>query len=189
MNIESDIYKIRFNQMLSNYRLIFKNIDKAEFCEIAINSSDAKNIALSKENIKSSRLKTYDLLLNIISSINLKINKVIISKRNNNILSTIYLTFNNSEITLDSNIIDSIILSLKNYSPIYINSSFYSSNNKIVYNYSNKNIINNSHNKISNNDKIKRLKNMLDDLITTENYEFAAVIRDRISKISDNKED
>ena len=49
--------------------------------------------------------------------------------------------------------------------------------------------ISNSHNKISNNDKIKRLKNMLDDLITTENYEFAAVIRDRISKISDNKED
>ena len=44
---------------------------------------------------------------------------------------------------------------MKNYSPIYINSSFYSSNNKIVYNYSNKNIINNSHNKISNNDKFK----------------------------------
>ena len=51
MNIPSEIHKITFDQTTNRYKLIFKQIGNLEKCVINIVSSDAKNIALSKENI------------------------------------------------------------------------------------------------------------------------------------------
>ena len=83
MNIQSEIYKITFNQFSNNYRLILREINSSNYCEIDIMSLDAKNIALSREGISSSRLKTYDLIINLLSSLDVKIDKVILSKKNN----------------------------------------------------------------------------------------------------------
>ena len=183
MNIHSEIYKITFNQFGNNYKLMFKQVDFNAFCEIDIMSYDAKNIALSKENISSSRLKSYDLIINILDTFSIKIDRIIINKKNNIITSKIILITNNDEIVIDANFIDSIILSLKTYSIILINKSLYDS--KKTHLYRKIQSIKVVHdNQKSGSETILRLKKTLNDLINNESYENAAVIRDRINRIS-----
>tara|TARA_B100000029_G_scaffold514962_1_gene619837 strand:+ start:1460 stop:2029 length:570 start_codon:yes stop_codon:yes gene_type:complete len=187
MNLHSEIYKITFNQFGNNYKLMFKQVDTNVFCEVDIMSYDAKNIALSKENISSSRLKSYDLILSILDSFSIKIDRIIINKKNNIILSKIVLISNNEEIAIESNFIDAIILSLKTFSIILINKSLYDTKQSHLYKQKESVKIVNK-NKKDDLNTIIRLKKTLDELIRNESYEHAAVIRDRIKKISKNKE-
>ena len=190
MNIPSEIYKIRFDQSTNKYKLIFKQIGNSKHCTLDILNSDAKNIALSKENISSSRLKTYNLILDILSILSIKIDKAIISKKGNNIISTLYLLNGTNKITIDSNFVDSIILTLKSFSILYLHESFYSKSNiNFIYNNKKEILIKDNINKfMSDNAKVKRLKKTLNELVQNENYESAAIVRDRIDKISKFKE-
>ena len=49
MNTQSEIYKITFNQLSNNYKLIIREINSTNYFEIDVMSHDAKNIALSRE--------------------------------------------------------------------------------------------------------------------------------------------
>ena len=185
MNIPSEINKITYDQQTNRYKIIFNEIGNLRTCIIDVVSSDAKNIALAKENITSSRLKTYNLILNLFSSLSIKIDKTIISKKRNTINSTIHLIRNNEKLLLDSNFVDSIILSLKSFSIIYLHDSLYSNIKSNISYEVNEDIIKVNIDKfMSDNAKVKRLKKTLDELIHNENYESAAIVRDRIFKIS-----
>tara|TARA_Y100000590_G_scaffold347050_1_gene397533 strand:- start:73 stop:648 length:576 start_codon:yes stop_codon:yes gene_type:complete len=186
MNIPSEISKITFNQNTNRYKLVFNEIgNSSRICLIDVVNSDAKNIALAKENISSSRLKTYNLLINILSNISMKIDKVIISKRDKYVISTIHIVKNKKKIIIESNFVDSVILSLKTYSIIYINESlFFDQDNNILFDYEEESIKLNVEKYMSDNAKVERLKKTLNELIENEKYESAAIIRDRILKIA-----
>ena len=186
MNIQSEIFKIRFNQPEGNYKLIFKEIQKDNFCEVNIRSYDAKNIALSKENIVSDRLKSYDLIINILNTLSVKIDKVIINKRNNQIFSKIIILNNNQKIEIASNFVDSIILALKTFSIILINKNLYGSNNSLIHNDI-RNVTISKGNNSSDISLLEKLEKTLVELITKEQYEHAAVIRDRINQLKGMK--
>jgi len=184
VNTQSEIYKITFNQLSNNYKLIIREINSTNYCEIDVMSHDAKNIALSKEGISSSRLKTYDLILNCFNVMNIKIDKVIISKKNNFITSKIVLVIDNQKKVLESNFIDSIILSLKTFSVLLINNKLFKEDKDLIYeNLKFVDLSNNSLKLLGSNDRVERLKKTLNRLIEKENYESAAIIRDRIDKI------
>ena len=186
MNRPSEIYKITFNQVENNYNLIFKEIDKDNFCEVKIKSYDAKNIALSKENITSSRLKSYDLIVNILDVLSIKIDKVIIEKKKDKLISKIILLNKDDQMIVDANFIDSIIIALKSFSIILISEKIYSSKNSFVY--SNVHKINiNKNETLTNVSLLKRLKKTLIELVDNEQYEHAAFIRDRIKELSEIK--
>ena len=183
MNIECEIYKIKFNHFSNNYKLIFKQFDSDNFCEIEVHSYDAKNIALSKENIISSRLKTYDLLIDILFKYVIKVEKMIIAKKNDVILANIYLSKEDETIIIGANFIDSIIIAQKTFSPILINHSLFSNDKNLFYNNEKYIIKSNMNNVLTKFDKIRKLNKTLDDLIISEKYEHAAIVRDRIEKI------
>ena len=187
MNIQSEIFKIRFNQSEGNYKLIFKEIQKDNFCEVNIRSFDAKNIALSKENIISDRLKSYDLIINILNALSVKIDKVIINKQNNQIFSKIIILSNNQKIEIVSNFVDSIILALKTFSIILINKKLYGSNNSFIHNDIRNVTLSKQNNLSSNISLVEKLEKTLVELITKEQYEHAAVIRDRINQLKGMK--
>ena len=188
MNIPSEIHRITFDQTTNRYKLIFKQIGNLEKCVINIVSSDAKNIALSKENISSSRLKTYNLILNLLTKLSFKIDKTIITKNGKNIISNLYLIGPNENISINCNFVDSIILVLKSFSIIYLHQSFYQNSDNNFTDIKDETVIKlNINQYMSNRSKINRLKKTLKELIQNENYETAAVVRDRIFKISNNK--
>ena len=187
MNIQSEIFKIRFNQSEGNYKLIFKEIQKDNFCEVNIRSFDAKNIALSKENIISDRLKSYDLIINILNALSVKIDKVIINKQNNQIFSKIIILTNNQKIEIVSNFVDSISLALKTFSIILINKKLYGSNNSFIHNDIRNVTISKENNLSSDISLLEKLEKTLVELIAKEQYEHAAVIRDRINQLKGMK--
>ena len=184
MNLQSEIYKITFNQVENNYKLIFKEVDRDNFCDFVIRSHDAKNIALSKENIISSRLKSYDLIINILNALSITIDKILINKKNNRLFSTIILLHNDRKITLDANFIDSVIIALKSFSIVLINKELYHSRKKNIYDNIGKIKINED-TLVSEGVLLQRLRKTLIKLIDNEQYEHAALIRDRIKELSE----
>ena len=185
MNHQSEIYKITFNQLNNNYKLILKNTHSNDYCELEVKSSDAKNIALAREGVISQRLKTYNFIISIFNLLNIKIDKIIILKKNNFITSNIILIIEGSKISIESNFIDAIILSLKTFSVLLINDNLYKSESNLIYeDFKYINIKDNLLNAVDGKNKIKKLKNALNKLVQDEKYESAAIIRDEILKIS-----
>ena len=87
------------------------------------------------------------------------------------------MTYNNKRHTLDLNYVDGIILSMLSLSPLYMDENLFTGFIPEIK------LIQNSY-KISNNNCLKKLRESLKILINNEEYESAAIIRDKINKIS-----
>ena len=75
-------------------------------------------------------------------------------------------------------------MSLKTFSVLLINNKLFKQEKKLIYqNHKLVDFNNNSLRLLGANDNVKRLKRTLNELVEKENYESAAIIRDRIHKI------
>jgi len=175
MNYQSKIDKVVYNSSSNSYKIYFISNDLKFESFFNIPVYDAKNIVLAKEGIVSDRLKTYDLIVDLIVSLSIKIEKIIIFNRESEVTSNIYLHLNKNEYKFNLNYIDAIIIAMKTFSELYIHESLFSKTklDKIL----------NTKNKIPEN-KINNLKNILKLLIQNEEYESAALIRNKIKKIN-----
>ena len=180
------ISKARPNKSSNNYLLIIKNeIDLRTFV-IQINSKDAKNISLAKNNIFSDRLKTYELFLNLISIMKIKILKINIRKKAGLVSSQLILKLDNELKKIECSFVDSIVISYMTISQIFINENLFNDidggnfDNKKYY--SQLDTINKNR-----SSKLKMLNSSLSQLIKDENYESAAIIRDKILQLSKKK--
>ncbi|MBD3413577.1 MAG: bifunctional nuclease family protein [Candidatus Aminicenantes bacterium] len=82
---------------------------------------EANAISLQIENIETPRPMTHDLIKNILSDLNAKLNKVVINDiKDNTFYATIYCQTNNITIQIDSRPSDAIALSLRTKTPIYV---------------------------------------------------------------------
>ena len=88
-----------------------------------------------------------------------------------------YINYKNKKHKLELSYIDGIIISMLSLSPLYIHedlfSDFYHKLDLTENNYT-----------ISHNDTLNKLKKSLKIFINNEEYESAAIIRDKINKIS-----
>ena len=173
MIIPSQIYKIRYDKDSNNYLLdIRDNVDLRLFT-IKLNSSEAKNISLAKNNIFTNRLKTHDLVISLLELLSIKIDKIVINKKGDCLLSQIILLKGKKEIVLDAFAVDSIVISLKTFSLLYVDEKLFHSSLKQL----------NKPFELSDDKKIHKLSLSLKQLIQEENYESAAIIRDKIKEM------
>jgi len=180
MNLPCNIDKIKFNKTSNNYLLIIKNdVDLRTFV-VHINSKDAKNISLAKNNIFSERLKTYEMFLSLVDLLKINISKIDIISKNSVVNAQLFLKINNKIQILDCSLVDSLVISYKTLTPIFINDNLFNNiDGEFLENdkyYSDDYIYRNS-----KSIKLKKLNLSLKKLIKDENYESAAIIRDRIS--------
>jgi len=177
MILPAIINRIRFNKKYNNYILTLKNeVDNSSF-SININSNEAKKISLAKSGIISNKLNMYDTFINLLTMLNASIDKIKIIKNNKLIYAQVVLKINKNKFILDSFIVDALILSLKTLSTIYVHESLFNKVDKLKYIDSEKLIKNNS------SIHLDKLALSLKELIKNENYESAAIIRDRIVHI------
>ena len=148
---------------------------------------------MASENIASVSLSQYELFINLLNELKIKIDRVIIDYRNGVLCSFIKLNNNGSNIKINSFVGDAIIISLKTFSPIYINEELLLDTEYDVNN-SGENFLNNDsieknidYKTESINSKVIVLQSALDDCISKENYEAAAFIRDRIKQLKNNE--
>jgi len=155
----------------------------------------AKNIAMASENIVSISLSQYELFINLLNELKIKINKISFKNRNNILSCVLSLSDkNHNNIEIYSFVGDAIILSLKTFSNIYIDESFL-----LDINYNNtdddsleKFYFENHDTRFSKGEKtafesvsskVSILESALNECVSNENYEAAAILRDRIKQL------
>ena len=109
--------------------------------------------------------------------LNASIDKVKIIKNKKQIYSQVILNINKKKVVLDSFIVDALILSLKTLSPVFVQVSLFQKFNRLEYVESEKLI------KSTPSIHLDKLSQSLKKLVENENYESAAIIRDRILHI------
>ena len=176
MSLKSSIDKILFSYQTNFYNVIFKTPKSNLKCIFKVKINDAKNIALADEGVNSERLRVYKLFLDLFSLLNVSINKFFIYKDDLTINSLLYLEYGDKTITFDLNFIDSIIISSLSSTPLYIDKNLF-----VDIPIKNKNSISTNY---IDDKNLSKLKKILKDLISNEEYESAAKIRDKINKIS-----
>ena len=190
-----ELYKVIFCSESKKYKIIFKTLENDKELILYFESQYAKNIAMASENIASVSLSQYELFINLLNELKIKIDKIMVEYRNGILCSFIKLKNNESEIKINSFVGDAIIISLKTFSPIYIDDELLldmdcnNNSNKIILNNESiddieKNI---DYNSESINSKVIILQSALDNCINKENYEAAAFIRDRIKQLKNNE--
>jgi len=82
---------------------------------------EANAIALQIENIATSRPMTHDLLRNVISDLDGRVDQVVVSDlRDNTFFAIIYLTVKGERVVIDSRPSDAIALALRTRAPILV---------------------------------------------------------------------
>ena len=174
MNYISIIDKVMYSSSSNTYKIYFVTKDHQYKSFLNIPVYDAKNIVLAKENIYSDKLKSYNFITDLFTVLSINIDRFLISQKNNKIVSKFYFKINKKEYSLDISFIDAIILSTITYTDIYMHEDLFEKSNtdKFLQNY----------NDLS---KLSNLKNILKLLIKNEEYESAALIKNKIDQLDD----
>ncbi|MBI45721.1 MAG: hypothetical protein CMG66_06135 [Candidatus Marinimicrobia bacterium] len=192
----SILYKIIYSSLNKKYKIIFHSIkdDKKNF-SILLNNHYAKNIAMASENISSILLSQYDLFINLLTQLNLKLNSVCVEKDKTNCIAFIKISSENGNdlFKIPAYVGDAIILALKSFVDIEISNLLFVETKVDNINLYNKSKL---QNKIENHefspykkntDMMLMLQTALDDCLIKENYESAAFLRDRIKELNNKK--
>lgn len=197
--VELKIKGISYSETHSGaYALILSEVNGNRKLPIIIGGYEAQAIAIGLEKeIKPSRPLTHDLFEEFANTFEIKIQKVIIHKLVDGVFfSNLICESNHNENSLDARTSDAIALAVRFKIPVFTYESIlkiagFSSNkitktddcDDIIINTdknSKKNILPNNLENLS----MPKLKILLKKLVTSEEYEKAARIRDLISKKS-----
>ena len=183
-----EIYKIIYCPISKKYKIIFNTLDKKQEFSILLNNNYAKNIAMASENIGSILLSQYELFINLLTQLDLKISKVSINKKaeNFNAMIRIVSIKNDISFNLNSYIGDALILAFKTFVEIEISKELLIKKTEKNFNRPKK-YYDISVDLKSNENKILMLQTALNDCLVKENYESAAFLRDRIKILNKNK--
>lgn len=154
---------------------------------VIIKPNEAQYISLCLEGIKSPRSSTYDLFRNMTDSYNIDVQEVYIYSLAEGIFYTKIITSNGiEEVELDLSIGDAVILSIKYDCPIFVTSAILNSAGVLI---------NDDGTPLDPDDydsdeeeetptekvvSIENLEKMLQKALDDEEFEIAAVVRDRI---------
>lgn len=187
------------------YALILNEKDGNRKLPIIIGGFEAQSIAIAiEDDIKPSRPLTHDLFRNFADKFNIKIKKVIIHKLLDGVFySSIICERNKIEEVIDSRTSDAIALALRFNAPILtynsilekagFTSSISSNKNLKTPNenwsqeFFSQNIDKNLIPKDLNKIKTSELKSFLNKMVSKENYEQAARLRDELLKRKSKK--
>ena len=184
------ILGITFNQVQAGaYALILAEEKGKRRIPIIIGTPEAQSIAISLENLNPPRPLTHDLFISFIKLINITLIEINIHKYEDGIFHS-KMVFNDGmkDIYLDSRTSDAIALAIRVDAPIYIFNDIMKSVAVEVEDDEEDDDFNDSEQpaqkKIISLDNMSRekLQSLLNEAITTENYEKASYIRDLIKE-------
>lgn len=103
------------------YILLLKEIDGNDTLPIWIGKPEADSIALALGKVATPRPLTHDLIKNVISSLKLKITKIVVTEiLDNTYYALIHVTDGKKEVTIDSRPSDAVAVALRLNAPIFV---------------------------------------------------------------------
>ena len=189
----AEVLKIKYNPPSKSYAVLLSVLDgdNNKITAIPVGTKEANTISMAYDGNSFPRPFTHDLLLDIISNLNCKIRKVIISDiKKGTIFSKIILSnYQNNELVIDCRPSDAIIIAIKSYASIFIEDHVIEKieNSDIdVLTYTNADNL--SKLPADSMELIDNLYSELEKAINNEEYEIAAKIRDKIKQIDEKLE-
>ena len=184
------LHKIIYCSLNQKYKIIFNNSDCTKEFFAYFNNIYAKQIAMSSEGITTSDQSQYELFVNLLNVLKMRVLRIVINKTGDNLIGTLELEDSTkNKIKINSYIADAIIIALITFSDMYIDESFlikiddlvdventpkyFPKKNETSYRLNNK----------MTNSKMEVLKMALNECVKKENYESAAFLRDRIKEL------
>ena len=187
------VNKISYCQSSKGYTIHLQEIGSANNFSILIGNSEAQSVALALEGVQTPRPTTHDIIIDILDSSDIKINRIEINNFENDVFFARILikSYNFGIKSIDCKPSDAISIALKCNHPIFID-------DEVIYSIKKSQLmIDSDFNAISEYYKdtksdtlqkksnINRLTRALDNAVSKENYEVAAKIRDKIKLIKD----
>jgi len=161
--------------------VILKEIDGDRTLPIIIGEHEASSIALGLENVAPPRPITHDLFLNTLDTLKAKIERVIITDLKNNTYYAIIQIRNKSQLQeIDARPSDAIALAVRRNVQIFIKEEVM---RKGAFNNDDE-FQNIGEQQIDTEvSRLDRLRKELQEAVEREEYERAAELRDRISRL------
>lgn len=117
MKIEGLLFDPRNNM----YILLLKEINGTDTLPIWIGKPEADSIALALGNIVTPRPLTHDLIKNVLTGLEIKVTKVVVTEIiDNTYYAMIYVDKGGVEIPIDSRPSDAIAVAIRMSSPIFV---------------------------------------------------------------------
>jgi len=170
----------------SNYALVLGEIEGVRRLPIVIGAFEAQAIAVAMERMNPPRPMTHDLMCSVMGTFEVELQEVIISNLDTGVFYARLVCLNNGEVfEIDSRTSDALALAVRVDCPIYTYEFILEAAGVVLEtpdieeeDYSNTGKDSNS---LSDFD-VNQLKRKLDEALKEENYEYAALIRDEISR-------
>ncbi|MGA8428076.1 MAG: bifunctional nuclease family protein [Candidatus Dormiibacterota bacterium] len=119
--IEMSVDSIRVHMPSGQHVVVLKQKDAERFLPIWVGMAEANAIALKISGIRPDRPVTHDLLVNILSDLQVSVTRVVVSElRDDTFHAQIVAMQGNKELIFDSRSSDAIALAVRVESPIYV---------------------------------------------------------------------
>ena len=124
MEVEMKIRGLMMDPVTNMPIVILKDVGSNTVLPIWVGIFEANAIALQIENIATPRPMTHDLLRNIITDLDGKVDRVVVSDlKENTFYAIIHLTVRGERVAIDARPSDAIALALRTHSPILVEES------------------------------------------------------------------
>jgi hypothetical protein len=121
MEIQMTIKGLMIDPITNMPIIILRDDDGQRLLPIWVGVFEANAIALQIENVQTPRPMTHDLLRNVISDLEAKVERVVVCElKDNTFYATIHLRSGARIVTVDARPSDAIALALRTSSPIYV---------------------------------------------------------------------
>ena len=185
--IQVQVEKISFYPPSKGYAVLLKESLGSRYLPVIVGSFEAQSIALALEEVQMPRPMTHDLFCNILEELNIEIREVLISSlTDGTFFSKISLSGESGSGEVDSRPSDAIALALRVGAPIYVTEAVMEEASVQELTESTVSPSDNPAEEVSpqqSQDYLKQLEEQLARAVLDEEYEAAAVIRDKIKKI------
>ncbi|MEN3015252.1 MAG: bifunctional nuclease family protein [bacterium] len=116
------VYQLATDIVTDDAVVILKEEDGSAILPIIIGHFEASSIAIALEKLKIERPMTHDLIKNILESLDIKIQKVVITElKGSTYYATIFIQKDNKVIEVDARPSDSIAIAVRIGCPIFVN--------------------------------------------------------------------
>ena len=121
MQIEMTIKGLMVDPITNMPIVILRDKEGQKVLPIWVGIFEANAIALQIENIATPRPMTHDLLRNVITDLEGRVDRVVVSElKENTFYAVIHLTVKGERVTIDARPSDAIALALRTHSPILV---------------------------------------------------------------------
>jgi hypothetical protein len=185
--IQVQVEKISFYPPSKGYAVLLKESLGNRYLPVIVGSFEAQSIALALEEVQMPRPMTHDLFCNILEELNIEIREVLISNlTDGTFFSKISMASESGSGEVDSRPSDAIALALRVGAPIYVTEAVMEEASvqeltEAVVSQADSPADANTPQK--SQEYLKKLEEELARAVLDEEYETAAVIRDKIKKI------